>query len=100
MNITISSSMSPATYAHGAIVRISRGGICASMTIATSPSAKRSKCASNIGRLRPDALNSTTLPTPPTRHRAMNNGPSRCRASNSCAPPVRVRWVREVSRAS
>ena len=39
------------------------------MIIATRPRAKRSKCASSIGRLRPDALNSTMLPTAPTRHK-------------------------------
>ena len=67
----------------GAIAADSRGGICASMIIATSPSAKRSRCASSMGRLLPDALNSTMVPTPPTRHSATNSGPSRCSASSS-----------------
>ena len=89
--MTANSSTSPITYAHGAMERISRGGICASMIIATRPSAKRSRCASSMGTLRPDALNSTMVPTPPTRHSATNNGPSRCSAISSCVPPVRVR---------
>src|SRR5687767_13783104 len=99
-NITSSSSTKPSRYATGAAFRMMRGGTWASMIIATRPSAKRANCASSMPRLLPDALNSTMLPTAPTMQSAMNSGPSRCSANNSCAVPVRVRCVREDSNAS